>query len=798
MKKIFFIIISFTFFLKASLAKKEVFLKKISSRPVIDGKLEEDFWAKLPELKNFIQFAPYNGQQPSQKSVVKVGYNNEAIYIAAELSDSSPDSIYHELSRRDDTHGINSDKLSIFINPFNDGINSFYFTVTAAGVQSDLKITGKDRDRSWDPVWKSRVDISDNGWTAEIEIPYSSLRFPADDIQKWGFNVFRTIKRYEEQSVWSHIERDSWRWWKEEQGTLRNIKNIQPPLRLSFTPYLSAYLQQEGKYSGYSYNGGLDLRYGINESFTLDMTLIPDFGQVQADNDVLNLSPFEIHHKERRPFFMEETQLFNKSGIFYSRRIGSQPDKYGEVEDRADEKDSIMTNPDKSQLLNAVKLTGRTSKGLGIGILNAITNRTFARLHDYSTGEIEKIKTQPVTNYNILVFDKNLRRNSFFNITNTNKYNNNYMANVTSSSLVYENEAGYTIGGKTNLSQQHYDDSSSIGYKLEFQTEKNKGKYQYDYRFSLENDTYNPNDMGFMRRNNEINHRLKLEYNLYKPEGAFLNTFHTIDLDYETLYKPYEFTEFEIGYHNFSTFKSHNSIFVRTKLKPVLGYDYYEPRRDGRYFITPKRLSMSAGFFQDDRKKIFFRLRGGTNWSLSDFSERYSYFFNMEPNLRLNSRMKMNYDLKYRRANNDRGWVDEDDQNIIFGKRNVRTITNSMNLAYIFNNTSSLDFYFRHYWSVVDYFHFYHLQDNGYLKSLENYNENQDINYNSINLRMNFLWRFAPGSELSLVWQKQVYSSQDDVHISVMDNLINTLSTTSNNSVSMKILYYLDSLKLFG
>ncbi|MCF7886510.1 MAG: carbohydrate binding family 9 domain-containing protein [Candidatus Marinimicrobia bacterium] len=798
MRKIFIFIIGFTIMLNASLAKKEIKIRRLANKPILDGKLEDEFWKDLPALKDFIQFTPYNGKSPSQPSLVKIGYDDEAIYIGAQLCDASPDSIFNELSRRDENHNINTDELSIFLNPFNDGINSYYFTVTAAGVQSDTKITGEERDDEWDAVWSSKVDINKHGWSAEIVIPYSSIRFPSKNIQKWGFNVFRTIKRYGEQSVWSYINRDTQRWWKEEQGTIKNIKEIKPPLRLSFTPYLSSYFQKEGQNTGYSYTGGLDLKYGINESFTLNMTLIPDFGQVQADNDVLNLSPFERHHRERRPFFTEATQLFNKGDIFYSRRIGGEPEKYSDIENTIGEQDTILSNPDKTQLINAVKLNGRTDNGLGIGVLNAITDKTTAKTKNLQTDEITTHTTQPLTNYNVLVFDKSLRRNSFLNITNANKYNSNYISNVTSSSLILENGAGYNIGGYAALSQQFYPDSTSSGWRLKLNSGKTKGSYQYNYRITLVNDSYNPNDLGFLRRNNEIEHELRLEYNQYDPIGPYLDIYHTLDIEYGTLFSPYEFTDFRIGYHSFRTFKNHNSLFFRTTVKPVKGFDYYEPRQDGMFFITPRYIDIFTGFFQDDRRKLFLEFRAGSGKAFSDFSDKYHYFLSFQPNLRINSKMRMNYDIRYRKRANERGWADEEDHRIIFGKRDIRTVTNTMNFGYIFNNTSSLDFRFRHYWSTVDYFKFYKLQNNGYLFSISDYYENRDINYNSINLRMNFLWRFAPGSELSLVWQKQVYSERDNVNVSMYRNLRNTFNADQLDSISMKILYYLDYLKLFG
>ncbi len=198
-------------------------------------------------------------------------------------------------------------------------------------------------------------------------------------------------------------------------GLLTEIKDIKPPPRLFFYPYVSSYIENDestGKSWDGTVNGGMDLKYGISDAFTLDMTLIPDFGQVQSDDQVLNLSPFEVQFNENRQFFTEGTDLFSKADLFYSRRIGGVPLGYFDLLDAVDEDvEEFVENPIKSRLINATKVSGRTTGGLGIGIFNAVTAETVARVRDLETGSEREVVTDPLTNYNILVLDQNIWSN---------------------------------------------------------------------------------------------------------------------------------------------------------------------------------------------------------------------------------------------------------------------------------------------------------------------------------------------------------------------------------------------------
>ncbi|HWY12877.1 MAG TPA: DUF5916 domain-containing protein, partial [Bacteroidia bacterium] len=379
---IIFFLLSATAF---SQSLRNVRALRIDKGPKIDGVLNDSCWINAEAADGFIQNQLHPGHPSEQKSEVKIVYDDIAIYIGAMLYDTSPDSILHELSTRDNE--ANADLFGILFDTYNDDLNAFGFFVTAAGTQIDARYSSEGQDFNWNAVWQSVVKIGGKGWIIEMKIPYSALRFSAKDEQTWGFNIIRKIRRYREMSFWNNVDPkiDAF---VRQFGNLSGLKNLKPPPRLSLTPYVAGlfnnypYNQPGINNSSYSFSGGLDLKYGLSEGFTLDMTLVPDFSQVQSDNKVLNLSPFEVAYQERRPFFTEGTELFNKGGFFYSRRVGGTPIGYNNVYNELKPGEVIIKNPGQTRLYNATKLSGRTQKKLGIGIFNAVSGETYATAQD--------------------------------------------------------------------------------------------------------------------------------------------------------------------------------------------------------------------------------------------------------------------------------------------------------------------------------------------------------------------------------------------------------------------------------
>jgi len=313
---------------------RNLFAVKTTTPPKIDGSLDDLAWSTAPVASDFIQNFPKAGEVASVRSEVKILYDNTAIYIGAMLFDD-PSLIRRQLTARDDEQQSDVDYFSIFFDTYHDNQNGFQFLVTSANVQTDARLSpnfvgdfGSYGDKTWNAVWESQTKITDKGWIVEMRIPYFSLRFSKKEIQDWGLQLMRFTRRNNERSTWNFIDPNV-NGFVNQFGSFTGLKDIQPPLRLSFSPYLSTGVNispvGDRNKTEWLKSGGLDLKYGISEGFTLDATIIPDFGQVVSDNVVNNLTPYEIKFDENRQFFTEGTELFNKAGLFYSRRVGERP-----------------------------------------------------------------------------------------------------------------------------------------------------------------------------------------------------------------------------------------------------------------------------------------------------------------------------------------------------------------------------------------------------------------------------------------------------------------------------------------
>lgn len=625
---------------EALLVQKSMSAIKITSPPRIDGNLSDAAWQLSQVASDFVQYSPYSGSESKYKTEVRIVYDDEAIYIGAMMYDPYPDSIYKELGERDSDYSLNADNFGMDICPYNDGINGASFRVSVSGVQSDRPPRSSTRrgggssggssggmmgggGDSWDAVWESKTSIVEDGWIAEIKIPYSALRFPKDQDQTWGINFWRDVKRNREQSSWNYVNRQIGSTFN-HLGQVSNIRDIEPPLRLSLTPYVSGYLEgnsaEEGL--GFSYNGGLDLKYGISEAFTLDATLVPDFGQVKSDDQVLNLTPYEVKYNENRPFFMEGTELFDKGDIFYSRRIGSTPQGYYTAYDNLDANESVTFNPSEASLINATKVSGRTKSGLGIGVFNAMTNSMNATIADSETGESRQVMTDPFTNYNMIVLDQSLKNNSYISASNTNVWRDApndelyYNANVTATDFrIQDKSRQYSVSGQAALSQKYYkDQENDFGHSYSVRGGKTGGSLRVQYELEASSDNFDPNDMGYLRRNNELQNQLSVSYYTYEPFWEILNTRNTISYSYMMLHNSKNFTASEINFNSTTTFKNYWSFTLRSEITPMGENDYYEPRVDGWFYHRGEKLELSSWISTNRNKKLSGFFGGSYNF----------------------------------------------------------------------------------------------------------------------------------------------------------------------------------------
>jgi hypothetical protein len=378
--------------------------------PAVDGKLDDPVWEKAEWQGDFIQREPYDGAKPSEATAFKILYDDKAIYVAIKAFDRDCAKIERRISRRDDIEG---DSVDITLDSYHDLRTGFNFSVNAAGVKSDRMLTNDELndwepDMSWDPIWEVATSGDGECWTAEMRIPFSQLRFGNAEEQVWGLQVTRKLFRQDERSAWQHIPKGS-PGWVHMFGELRGILGIRPPRQVEIMPYTvgrhESFRRIEtnpfatGRKSALL--GGLDGKIGVTHDLTLNFTVNPDFGQVEADPSVVNLTAFETYYQEKRPFFVEGRNILNfnlmngdgdnsSDNLFYSRRIGRSPQYYPDI-------DGEVRTPEATTILGAFKLTGKTRSGLSVGILESVTARETAST--YSLGQYGNEAVEPLTNY---------------------------------------------------------------------------------------------------------------------------------------------------------------------------------------------------------------------------------------------------------------------------------------------------------------------------------------------------------------------------------------------------------------
>jgi hypothetical protein len=739
---------------------------RIQDAPKIDGILNDISWKDLNIANDFTQISPNNGntERSHQRTEVKICYDSKNIYFGIMMHDNAPDSIFKELTKRDNLG--NTDAFSIYINPFNDGQIEYLLAVTASGIQIDAKQTGTLQDDSWNAVWKSSVKINDNGWAAELAIPFSQLRFP-DNNKAWAINMARTIKRYREDYSWNPIN-VGYTNYALQAGLLYGIKDVDSPIRLSFMPYASVYSDIYDGETSFPYNYGMDLKYGINESFTLDMTLIPDFGQVASDDRVLNLSPFEVKYEEKRQFFNEGTELFNKGGdMFYSRRL-------------------------QDDLLNSSKITGRTKNGLAVAILNAVTNQT---------------EQDPLTNYNVMILDQSFGNSSSISLMNTHmlQIGNQKDANVTGIFTEINNkENTHTYSSKLKMSQEFEGNNLTKGFSGMLAVENNNGNYRYKLFSILEDEEYNPNDLGFLYANNEIINGLDLGYEQLTKNKNFIFRKHYLFIKHQSLFTDNKFVNLEIEAENKFMLKNYLFLMLKIIANPYEKEDYYEARTNDLNNPLKRSKSINIGGYMSSDYRNKFALDFGTGGIVNPLYLGHEFRWRISPRYRFNDKISVVYILSVKNRYNDIGYIDDflNDENIteqIFSLRNTYMITNVFRGNYILNNKIDLSFKLRYHLDQVQNLKFQTLNKNGYLEptSIENTKETDyNINYTTWMSDIALNWRFAPGSQLSLVWKNGVDNESSNLTNKWTDNVEESFNQAQQNSLSLKVIYYLDYLYL--
>ena len=383
-----------------------------SGCPNIDGVLDDPCWSLVEWASDFVEYQPDEGQSPSQQTAFKILYDDRHLYLAYRAFDSDPARIEKRLTRRDWFPG---DWVEVNIDSYNDHRTAYSFTASVSGVRGDEFVSqdGDSWDGSWDPIWDFKTAVDDKGWTAEVRIPLSQLRYQPHMEQTWGIQVQRRVFREEERSLWQPKSKEE-TGWVSRFGELRGLVGLPVQRRIELLPYAVTRHERFGAEAGDPFTdgrdgqvtGGLDGKLGVSSNLTLDFTINPDFGQVEADPSELNLSEFETFFQERRPFFIEGSDIFDYAVapamtggrntndiLFYSRRIGRQPGWPWWTRDYPNHLDM----PEASSILGAAKLTGKTGSGWSLGALESVTAKEIARA-SYG-GDEEELAVEPATNW---------------------------------------------------------------------------------------------------------------------------------------------------------------------------------------------------------------------------------------------------------------------------------------------------------------------------------------------------------------------------------------------------------------
>jgi hypothetical protein len=793
---------------------KQLPAMRLSSTIKIDGLVEDEAWKTAPVMTDLVEFRPTVGrvENPETKTVSWLLYDDEGIYFGGFCYERTKDSIATELAGRDG-FGTN-DYVGLVFDTYYDKQNGFEYFVTPLGEQWDAKMTSNGEDFSWNAVWKSGAVVHKNGWSFEMFIPYSAIRFGKDDVQNWGLNITRRRRKTEQQFTWNPIDPNV-NGFLTQEGVWTGISNIKPPLRLQFSPYISTYVNHfphtdpaKKKWTS-SINGGMDIKYGINQAFTLDATLIPDFGQVQSDNIVYNLTPFEVRYQENRPFFTEGLELFNKGNLFYTRRIGKDAVYFEPIVKESYER--IKDNPRESKLVNATKISGRTQKGLGIGMLNALTKNRYYVLQNTINGTEREYLVDPLTNYNILVLDQTLKNNSSVSLVNTNtlRRGSAYDANVTAGLFSLNDKKNmWNVNGKIASSTLfNYPDRDGVlpdlppgdvtGYSHSLGFGKTSGRFNFQVNQELVDKKYNTNDLGYFTFGNTLDHYAWFGYRWIKPKNWYNNIYLNLNLQYSRQLNPSLYRSANFNANVNGQLKNLWFAGIMVGYEPLY-YDFFEARKPG--YIAPMWSDYFTNFWFETNNAKKYKV--SVEWMFVDRSKYNStrQSLGIGNRYRFSDKFSIDHSINFSPQKRNFGWAGFLNNEPVFGARDIDNIVNQLNLKYSFNAMMNINVRVRHYWFEVDYdpakYQVLKLDKSYVPTSL--FTQDVDQNYNAFNIDAVYTWQFAPGSFINVVWKNFAEDFNRKVSSGYFRNFGNTMDASDNNNLSLKVIYFLDYLQLKG
>ena len=814
--------------------KKIYTTQRVSSKaPIIDGLIDPEIWDIVEWSDGFIQRSPNDGEAPSQKTAFKILYDDDYLYILIRAFDTEPDKIVKRMSRRD---GFDGDWVEVNIDSYFDKRTAFSFTATVSGVKGDELISndGDNWDSTWDPIWYLGTSIDSLGWIAEMKIPYTQLRFSNHkESQVWGLQVNRRFFRNEERSHWAYFSQNE-SGWVRHFGELHGIKNIRPKRQVEIYPYIlgktESYTKDEDNpYSkGFEagYGIGLDGKIGITNDFTLDFTINPDFGQVEADPSEVNLTAFETYFEEKRPFFIEGRNItnFQISGggnsfaldnLFYSRRIGRSPQYYPDVDSDLNEYADV---PENTTILGALKLTGKTRNGLSIGVIESLTAKEKA---DVSRDGIESTEVvEPMTNYFVARAQKDLNDNNTIiggMFTSTNRminddhlnylnkdaytggldftqywddkkhyFNINYaMSHIRgdSTAMIYQQESSrryfqrpdndYTVFDSSRTSMTGHAGTVQIG-------KQGSSKLRWVFWVTWRSPGFESNDVGFLHHADAIFQVFWMGYRWTEPFGIFRNM--QLNMNQWTGWDFGGNDSFYGGNINMGMeFTNHWSLSYGTNIDA--GSTSNSLLRGGPSMKYPGSFNYWLNFGTDGRKKLQIYGNTGEVYGFEN-SSKYSWY-GIDLVYRPFDAFRVTFMPDYSISRDEMQYVNTEEYNgedrYVFAKINQITTDFTIRLDYTITPELTIQYYGSPFVSSVDYSEPKYITNPNAEKfkdrystdmsfSTEDYVNDYDFNFRQFRSNLVVRWEYRPGSLLYLVWTQGKTGSVDQGNFSLYDD----------------------------
>ncbi len=775
--------------------------------PVLDGFLSDSVWSSAVPAGDFIQRDPVEGQPATEPTEIRVLYDNTALYFGCMFFDSEPGNIVALLTRRDNE--VEADHGSIRIDSYHDHQTAYEFTFNAAGVKVDiLQYDDANReDPSWDPVWDLQTQIQPNGWSAELRIPFSILRHKESSVQsgegEWGINVIRHVSRKQEDSYWVFTPKKE-SGFVSRFGHLTGLRDVPSPRQLEMLPFVVGRQEiepetglQEGR-NEFNVNAGLDLKYGLTSNFVLDATFNPDFGQVEADPAVLNLTTYETFYPEKRPFFIEGTQIIRFStfgdafgpGMFYSRRVGRA---ISSDEVSVPDNGRIVSVPQSVSILGAAKFSGKTSSGFSIGVMEAFTEEEVATVVDSSGNQNEQV-LEPFAHYNVIRLRQDVLENSNIGLimTSTSKTSRSPALtaggdwNLRFGGNTYQVDGFLALSRTTNTLAERVNGSAGKVHFSKIAAEH----WLWDFGLDFTSKGYNINDVGFFFRPNDYGGTGTLRYKEDSPSEVYRNYNASVFLherenfDGRNLVRE---ANSNIGFLFSNYWESELSAGV-----DVGEYDDRETRGNGDY-LRPHPYAVTLSIETDGRKDIILSFDQIFGWDTL-LKDRMATTIGVL--VRPVTWMDWMLEAGYDRTRNLEAWVDNVPQPdattaSIFADRSTEEVDITLRGTVTFTRDLTLQLYAQMLLANGRYEDFRRLVGTSAFESYA-YTGNPDFNDQFFNMNLVVRWEYLPGSTMFFVWSQARENSNGMVDATFSDNVETTFTVPAGNVVLLKVSYWLN------